>query len=145
MVLTPASVAIVTFYAGILGLIALLLAILVVVQRAKTRTSLGSGGHASLERAIRVHGNFSEYVPLILLLLVVLELGGLRPLWLHAMGIALVLGRVLHAWGLTASSGTSAGRFLGIVLTWTTLGVALALCIIRGAMALVGAAQAAIG
>lgn len=145
MVLTPSSVAVVTFYAGILGLVALVLAGFVVRQRFRTRTDLGTGGHAALERAIRVHGNFIEYVPLILLLLLLLELGGLRPLWLHLMGIALTLGRILHAWGLTLSSGTSAGRFLGTALTWTALGVALTLCVVRGAMMLAGTAQATIG
>jgi hypothetical protein len=141
MVLTPSSVAVVALYAGILGLVGLVLAALVVVQRGKTRTDLGSGGHPSLERAIRVHGNFIEYVPLILLLMLVCELSGVRLLWLHVMGVALVLGRVFHAWGLWSKSGTSFGRFAGITLTWAVLLAAAALCLVRGAMML--AVQAA--
>ena len=141
MVFTPSSVAIVTFYAGILGLVALVLAALVVRQRGKTKTGLGTGGHLALEQAIRVHANFVEYVPLILILLLLLELGGLAPLWLHLMGIALVLGRVLHAWGLSTSAGESFGRAAGTALTWGTLLVALVLCIIRGALALGGSAS----
>jgi len=136
MVLTPMSVAVVTFYAGLNGLIAFVLALLVVRQRGKTKTGLGTGGHPALEQAIRAHGNFVEYVPLILILLLLLELGGLAPLWLHVMGIALTLGRILHAWGLSTSPGESFGRAAGTTLTWLTLLVALTLCIVRGAMAL---------
>jgi uncharacterized protein len=136
MVVTPMSVAVVTFYAGLNGLIALVLAALVVRQRGKTKTGLGTGGHPAMEQAIRVHGNFIEYVPLILILLLLLELGGLAPLWLHLMGITLTLGRILHAWGLTISPRESFGRAVGTTLTWLTLLVAFTLCIIRGAMAL---------
>ena len=130
------SVAIVTFYAGLNALIALALVLLVERQRLKTRTMFGTGGHPALEQAIRAHGNFVEYVPLILLLLLLLELGGLRPLWLHVLGIALTIGRILHAWGLSTSPGRSFGRAVGTGLTWLTLVAALILCIARGAMAL---------
>lgn len=143
MVVTPMSVAVVTFYAGINGLIALVLVVLVVRQRGKTKTGLGTGGHLALEQAIRVHGNFIEYVPLILILLLLLELGGLAPLWLHLMGIALTLGRILHAWGLSTSPGESFGRAAGTTLTWLTLLAAFTLCIVRGAMMLAGTLQAA--
>lgn len=138
MVVTPMSVAIVTFYAGLNALIALVLAALVIRQRQKTRTIFGSGGHLPLEQAIRVHGNFVEYVPLILILLLLLELGGLGALWLHVMGIALTLGRVLHAWGLSTTHRDSVGRFAGTVLTLTTLLAAMVLCILRGGAALAG-------
>ena len=145
MVLTPSSVAVVTFYAGILGLICLVLAVLVVRQRGKTKTGLGTGGHLALEQSIRVHANFVEYVPLILILMLLLELSGLAPVWLHVMGISLVVGRVLHAWGLSGNPNESLGRAAGITLTWLTLLVALVLCIIRGAMMLAATAQATIG
>jgi uncharacterized membrane protein YecN with MAPEG domain len=130
------SVAIVTFYAGLNALIALVLVFLVERQRLKTRTMLGAGGHPALEQAIRAHGNFVEYVPLILLLLLLLELGGLRPRWLHVLGIVLTLARILHAWGLSTNPGRSFGRAAGAGLTWLTLLAALVLCIVRGAAAL---------
>jgi hypothetical protein len=112
---------IVSLYAGINGLIALALAVRVVRQRSKTGTSLGSGGHAALEQAIRVHGNFIEYVPLVLILLALLELDGTPALRLHVLGAALTLGRILHAWGLSSKPGLSFGRSAGIALTWATL------------------------
>ncbi len=129
-------VPIVALYAGINGLMALVLAALVVRQRGKTRTNLGSGGHAALEQAIRVHGNFIEYVPLILILLAVLELGGTRALWLHGLGAALTIGRVLHAWGLSTKPGESFGRAAGITLTWLVLLIAAILALLQGVAAL---------
>ena len=62
-------VSITLFYAGLNGLIALGLAFLVVRLRQKTGTGIGTGTSPALERAIRAHGNFVEYVPLILILL----------------------------------------------------------------------------
>jgi uncharacterized protein len=138
MVVTQISVAIVTFYAGLNGLIALALALLVVRQRQRTKTGIGTGGHPALEQAIRAHANFVEYVPIILLLLLLLELGGLGAAWLHAMGIALTVGRLLHAWGLSTNPGESFGRAAGIGLTWLIMLAALTLCLVRGAAALVG-------
>jgi uncharacterized protein len=127
---------IVTFYAGLNGLIALVLAVLVVRLRVKTKTDLGTGGHPALEQAIRAHGNFIEYVPLILLLLLLLELCETRRIVLHGLGAALTLGRILHAWGLHTTPGESAGRLAGITLTWATLAIAAVLAIVRGLAAL---------
>jgi uncharacterized membrane protein YecN with MAPEG domain len=115
-----------------------MLALLVSRQRLRTRTMLGAGGNPALERAIRAHGNFVEYVPLILLLLALLALDGLGAAWLHVMGIALTLGRILHGWGLSTSGRENFGRSAGIVLTWLAMLAALVLCILRGAAALGG-------
>jgi len=127
---------IVSLYAGINGLIALALAVRVVRQRSKTGTSLGSGGHAALEQAIRVHGNFIEYVPLVLILLTLLELDGTPALRLHVLGAALTLGRILHAWGLSSKPGLSFGRSAGIALTWATLLAAAISTLLAGLRAL---------
>ena len=127
---------IVSLYAGINGLIALALAVRVVRQRSKTGTSLGSGGHAALEQAIRVHGNFIEYVPLVLILLALLEIDGTPALRLHVLGAALTLGRILHAWGLSSKPGLSFGRSAGIALTWATLLAAAISTLLAGLRAL---------
>lgn len=133
------ALGVVTFYAGLNALIGLVLALLVGRRRLRTRTMLGAGGDAALERAIRAHGNFVEYVPLILLLLALLAYDGLGTTWLNVMGIALTLGRILHGWGLSTSGRENFGRSAGIVLTWATMLAALVLCILRGAAALAGA------
>jgi uncharacterized membrane protein YecN with MAPEG domain len=129
-------VTITLFYAGLNGLIAVGLAFLVVRQRMSTKTLFGTGGNPALERAIRAHSNFIEYVPLILLLMLLLELGGATSLRLHIMGAALTIGRLLHAWGLSRSSGRSFGRGAGIALTWIVLVSAALSAVIMGANAL---------
>jgi uncharacterized membrane protein YecN with MAPEG domain len=91
------------------------------------QVGLGTGDNRELERAVRIHGNFAEYVPLALVLLVIYEMGG-APAWaVHLAGAVLLVARLLHAFGLTQSSGRSPGRFTGIIATWLViLGLALA-------------------
>ena len=85
------------------------------------RIGLGDGGDAVLNRKIRVHGNFVEHAPIALLLLGLLELCGLQAVWLWTFGSALLLGRTMHAIGLSGSGGYSIGRFWGTALTWLVL------------------------
>jgi uncharacterized protein len=134
--ISAAGIATVAFYAGLNGLIALVLSVLVVRQRQLTRTEIGTGGNPVLERAIRAHGNFVEYVPLILLLLLLLALSGAGILRLHVLGATLTVARVLHAWGLSRSAGASFGRLAGVTLTWLVLAAALVFCIYVGVAAL---------
>jgi uncharacterized membrane protein YecN with MAPEG domain len=108
-------------YAGLSGLMALILASLVVRARARYRTMLGTGTDPGMERAVRVHANFIEYVPLILLLMLLAELNGVARSLLHASGIILIVSRALHAYGLSTTSARSAGRFYGTVGTWLVL------------------------
>jgi uncharacterized membrane protein YecN with MAPEG domain len=123
-------VAIVAFYAGLSGLIAIALAINVARNRIARRVNLGTGDDPLMERAIRAHGNFIENVPLVLLLLLLLALGGVSAWWLHGLGIALLIARLAHAYGLLAAHGGS--RSLGITLTWIVLGVASVRAIVLG-------------
>jgi len=111
-------------YAGLLGLLMLVLAFRVVAVRRATAIGLGDGGNALLFSRIRIHGNAAEYVPLALLLMLVLELNGASPRELHVMGIALLVGRLAHAQGLSFSEGVSPGRLVGNVLTWGVILVA---------------------
>jgi uncharacterized membrane protein YecN with MAPEG domain len=122
------------FYAALLGLLTLLLAIRVVRGRWTGRVGLGDGGQADLARRIRVHGNTTETVPMALILLLVLELTGVGATWLHGFGIALLVGRVLHAWGLSRHGGTSFGRMVGTVLTFGAIGTMCVLLLYRWAL-----------
>lgn len=109
-------------YAGLLGLVLLALSIQVVILRRRHRVGIGSGEVKALERAIRAHANFTEYVPLALVLLALLGIGGSVPDGvLHALAGTLVLGRIVHAIGLSRSAGTSLNRVVGTVLTWLVL------------------------
>lgn len=104
------------FYAGLLGLWLVFLILSVVRLRWKYRVGLGDGGEKELTRAIRVHGNFTETVPMVLIMMGLMEYGQAAPgMVLHAFGGVLVLSRLLHWHGISGSSTTSFGRTAGTV------------------------------
>lgn len=107
-------------YAGVNILILLVLAVLVVAGRRKHKITLGDGGNDVFSRAVRAHGNAAEYIPAGIagLLFLALMDETVVPFWLlHAAGISLTLGRILHGWGL--HTGTlNFGRMFGMILTW---------------------------
>lgn len=114
-------------FASLHALLMLGLVLPIARHRHARRIGLGDGGDTLLARRIRVHGNFIEHVPFALLVLALLELCGLAPTWLWGFGGALLLGRILHALGLSRSGGYSSGRFAGTTLTWLVfLAMALA-------------------
>lgn len=108
-------------FASLHALMFLVLTIRVVAQRKSNRIGIGDGGHSALARSVRVHGNFSEYVPFALILMALLELSGLGAPWLWVLGGMLLAGRILHAVGLGGSIGVSPGRLIGMVLTLASL------------------------
>lgn len=114
-------------YIGINLLLTLVLAILVVRQRAKHSVSLGDGGNADVERAIRAHGNNVEYVAIALPGLIALGLLGASLTLLHAAGLLVTVGRVAHAIGI--SNGISIFRQLGTLATWIGVAVLGAGCL----------------
>ena len=114
-------------YAALCALIVLALAVRIMIMRFRSRTGIGDGGDSRLARAIRIHGNAIEYVPIALVLLLVAELGGARPALLHGCGIVLVVARIAHALGLRRSAGLSVGRGIGVV---GTVGVITVLAVV---------------
>lgn len=105
------------FYAGILSFLLLTLLLRVVIRRWRYRVSLGDGGNADLKQSIRAHGNFVETVPWLLLLMLLMDISGVPALAMHIYGVALVVARVLHAWGIISFSGPNFGRIAGMTLT----------------------------
>ncbi len=61
----------------------------------------------------RRHGNFSEWVPVALILIAVLELNGVSSTALHAFGATLFLARIAHPLGLKPESTSGLPRALG--------------------------------
>lgn len=118
------------FYAALLALIYLPLSLRIPILRMKHMVGLGDGDVPELARWIRVHGNFGEYVPIALLLLMLAELLRSSGWLLHIFGITLIVARLLHVRGLSQNSGTSRGRFLGTVLTLSVIGLLALLLLI---------------
>ncbi len=106
--------------ASILGLIYLGLCYNVVQHRIKEIKQVDFD-QAVLDRMVRVQCNFIEYVPIVLILLFLLENAGAKYYILLGVSIGLVVGRILHAWGLASKAGTSFGRYYGTLLTWLSL------------------------
>jgi hypothetical protein len=111
-------------YAALLGLLHAALTLLVVLGRGRSGVMLGTEEDKGLFRAVRAHANFAEYVPLILLLMGLGEGLKLSALLLHMAGAGLVLGRVLHAVGISREPDLGAARVGGTVLTVSVLIVA---------------------
>ena len=106
-------------YAALAAVILIVLALRVIGARRGRGIAIGDGADDGMARRIRAHGNFAEYTPLALVLILLLELGGAPDWQLHLLGAALILGRIVHAWSLTAHSGN--GRLVGMTLTFFVL------------------------
>lgn len=116
-------------YAALLAPLFVVLAIRVIAIRRRARVAVGDGGDAELRRRMRVQANFAEYVPFALLLLALAEgLGG--PGWaIHALGLALLGGRVSHAWGMSQPREVFGFRVGGMVATFSVILLAALLCL----------------
>jgi len=122
MVVTP-------LYAALLALWLLALSARVIRERRAARVSLGDGGNRKLQRAIRGHANFVEYVPLALLMLAILELARFSIYLIHAFGITLLCGRLLHGYALAFTMESRFGRSAGTALTFAVILVEAILCL----------------
>ncbi|MBC7986882.1 MAG: MAPEG family protein [Sphingomonadaceae bacterium] len=91
--------------------------------RGIAKVSVGDGGHELLTRRMRAHANYVEYTPFFLILLALIELARGPVIWLWAVSIVYVLGRILHVFGM---DGAHRLRMIGTI---TTMAVLLALAI----------------
>ena len=124
-------------YAGILAILFIVLSIRVITRRNQYQVAIGSDGQVLLERAIRVQANFAEYVPFALLLMFLAEYSGLASLYLHILGIALLVGRLSHAYGVSQQQEPLKFRVFGLILTFTVLLLAaLAIFMLYGSRAI---------
>ena len=102
-----------TLYAIALIPIWLVLWIRVTSIRSAIGCSIGDAGDMKLLQKIRQHGNFIEWVPLILVLMILAEAQGTDALWLHAAGALLVIGRLAHPFGLKIDNAGHPLRYVG--------------------------------
>jgi len=102
-------------YAGILAIVAFYLSFRAGGFRGKAGVSILFGDPVDMELAqrVRVHQNFLEYVPMILILMGAIELNGGSTTFLHSIGIALIVSRIAHAIGLKHDNMGHPGRLIG--------------------------------
>lgn len=108
-------------YAAIAGLFLTYLSLRVIRLRRSRRISVGPAGDADLERAMRVQGNFTEYAPIMLLLLVIAELNGLATIAVHGLGVALIASRIIHFLGFRSATAPMRLRVSGMMATFAVI------------------------
>lgn len=107
------SLKITTLYVLPLGLIWLTLWVIVSSARSKLKCSIGDGNNSALLQKIRWHGNFTEWAPLTLLLMILAEAQGADAAWLHGAGALLLIGRIAHPFGLAIDNAGHPLRYVG--------------------------------
>ena len=111
-------------YAALLAILYVVLSFRVIGQRRSDKISYGDGGSSDMLKAIRTHSNFVEYAPFALLLIAMAELQGTGGLLLNLLGLSLLAGRVLHAYGFGRSPQIVILRQIGMLLTFAAILIA---------------------
>ena len=118
-------------YGSALALWVIWLGASVSIVRAKTGISILHGEDMALAEKIRKHANFTEVVPLALILMAIVELNGASSTWIHSIGGLLLISRMVHPFGIQhdnpsnllrglGSGGTTLAMLIAIVfIVWT--------------------------
>ena len=116
--LAPAT----AFYAVVFVVLKLILVSRVVALRQQLGVGVGDGGHQELNVASRIHGNYIESMPLMLVLMFIAEMNGIAYGPLHTVGGLFLVSRIGHAWGMHQAQGRwHPARAMGVVGTWLAL------------------------
>lgn len=91
---------IISTYAALLAFFYIYLSFNAIKVRRAEQISLGDNGNSVLQRAIRAHANFMEYVPFAVILLFLAEYQGLASHYCHLLGASLLIGRFFHNLGI---------------------------------------------
>ncbi|MDJ0700461.1 MAG: MAPEG family protein [Woeseiaceae bacterium] len=102
-------------YASIFALFAMVLSFRAGSYRGKAKASILYGDPVNMELAerVRVHQNFLEYVPMILIVMIGIEAVGGSSLFLYVVGDLLIIARIAHAIGLKHDNMAHIGRLIG--------------------------------
>ncbi|ALR18203.1 MULTISPECIES: MAPEG family protein [Vibrio] len=115
-------------YACILTVLLIWLAIQVIKLRRKNKVAYADGGVEALQIARSAQSNASEYIPITLILMALLEYNGAQPVWIHLTGIIFVIGRIIHARGILQERFK--GRVKGMQLTFLIMAALVVLNLI---------------
>lgn len=109
------SIPITLMYASVFALFALVLSFRAGSFRGKAGVSVLFGEPANMDLAerVRVHQNFLEYVPMIVIVMGAIEASGGSAMFLYVVGDLLFISRIAHAIGLKHDNMAHVGRLIG--------------------------------
>jgi len=122
--MTGMALTLVPVFSAFFAVLFVLLSINVIRARRKHKVGLGTGRNKSVERAMRVHANFAEYVPFALLLIALLELNKANSALLIGLCSVLLIGRLVHAYGVSMENERFVFRVSGMVMTFAVILIA---------------------
>ena len=108
-------------YTSVLAIIFVFLSIRTLRLRRRLKIAIGDGGNEQMLRAMRVHSNFAEYVPIALIALLMVESSGAPHLSVHFLGGVLLLGLISDAYGVSNLRENFFYRVAGMSLTFISI------------------------
>ena len=87
--------------------------------RRKSGLAVGEGDNETLLRAVRAHGNFTEFTPMFLISLFLIDHISKNCEYILIIGSGFILGRISHATSMFLKKGIL--RITGMFLTFTPL------------------------
>ncbi len=108
-------------YAALIAFLYVALSVNVIKVRRNGRISVGDAGDKAMIKAMRTHSNCAEYAPFGLLLIAMVELQGASGIVVNLLGLSLLAGRLLHAYGFGRTPQIIILRQMGMGLTFLSL------------------------
>jgi len=87
--------------------------------RRKSGLAVGEGDNETLLRAVRAHGNFTEFTPMFLISLIVVDQLSKNCDYVGILGLLFIIGRISHALSMFLKKGIL--RVIGMMLTLVPL------------------------
>ena len=112
-----AQISALALYVGLNLLLTFLLALNVVRHRFKG----DSADQVMLEKAVRAHGNNTEYVPIILIGLCVMAVTGASAQTISILGGTLFVARLFPAYGIQQTKMPNIFGMVGNIVTWLVM------------------------
>lgn len=123
-----------SLYAALLVILFIILSARIIMYRRSNRISLGHGDSETLLRRTRAQANCAEYAPFGILMMAIAETLSANPVLLHVMGLLLVAGRIIHAYGVGGPGMNMRWRTWGMILTLSSLAIGAAVNLIAVVM-----------
>ena len=89
----------------------------IIAERRGNHFAYGDNDSPRIQAKIRAQANWAEYTPIVLLMMLMAELQGVSAAWLHITGMTLLVGRVLHGYGMSFVPKQFFYRQTGMLLT----------------------------